>query len=183
VNFKGKKRPFEVILFVYEKEIYIELKKYDSYKSKAEFFVEPAKSYAILVIQKSGKKVDIFHTQFKAVFSLQEMDQLYQKAESFVKNKGSFSFSKFYRCKPSEYWDELDDSTMVPYIKDSSGHKQSPINGQLRGLFFSTKDGEHKGRPHFSNFGNKCLGVYASTLFDPERINAYFADFYCSYNG
>lgn len=38
----------------------------------------------------------------------------------------------FYRSKPPQYWQsiQLTDGIMRPYIKDSTGHPGSPINGK-----------------------------------------------------
>jgi hypothetical protein len=45
------------------------------------------------------------------------------------------------RSKPIEYWKDIYDSDtekfiMETYVKDNSGHFESAINNEIRGLFF-----------------------------------------------
>jgi hypothetical protein len=168
-----------------------------SQKCSAEFDLKPGAHYAALVTRlpdnktamcefKTGKLQSNYVFTQKiwtiSVFSPSELDKLYLKAKKLAKTEGLYKFKKFYRCKPKEYWAELQDNTMQPYVKDQGGHLESPINEELRGLFFSTKtfDG---GRPSQSPFGDTCVRIDSGKLLDPDKINMYFADFFCNWNG
>lgn len=70
---------------------------------------------------------------------------------------------------------------MEVYIKDNSGDRGSPINGQIKGLFFmaTVEPGSTTGQPtRVSAFGGTRLLIPAETLLGMAP-NLYFADFYC----
>ncbi|MFH4978408.1 hypothetical protein AB6A40_005117 [Gnathostoma spinigerum] len=122
-------------------------------------------------------------TQFKAVFSHDEMEQLHKKAVAFV---GSLMhpFRILYRCKPKLYYDDIQfrcGGIMAKYLKDNNGQAASSINGTINGLFFSARLLPDGSLPTHSPFGNIRMMVPAGTLLNPERINMYFCDFYCNY--
>ncbi|KAL3106035.1 hypothetical protein niasHT_022216 [Heterodera trifolii] len=106
----------------------------------------------------------------RAIFSLEEMKVLMQKAIDFTGSEMQ-PFTYLYRCKPKIYWDYVINETraeMNPYEKDSNGQAASPINTAISGLV-----------PTQSPFGDVRFMLPASTLLQPQ-LNLYFADFYCN---
>ena len=68
---------------------------------------------------------------------------------------------------------------MKPYLKDSNGDKRSPINGRIKGLFFSANVDFRTGQPPTSSpYGSQRLHIIAHELLN-WNTNLYFADFYC----
>lgn len=67
-----------------------------------------------------------------AVFSREEMQNLYERALDFVGSQ-MHQFEVLYRCKPKPYYDDIKynrDGIMEKYIKDNNGQAASPINGR-----------------------------------------------------
>lgn len=67
---------------------------------------------------------------------------------------------------------------MTTELKDNGGDPRSPINGQLRGLFFLSQNYASGELPSFSYFGPRRIQIEADELFRTAP-NLYFADFYC----
>lgn len=90
-------------------------------------------------------------------------------------------FTEMYRCKPTSYFDRVraKGNLMEKYIKDDNGHRASPINGSLRGLFFSAERVDNR-LPLASPFGNERFIIAAEKIFTPGFYNLYFSDFYCN---
>jgi len=93
---------------------------------------------------------------------------------------GDITCTWFYRNKSAQYFSNVTSKhggVMKTYIKDASGDPRSPINGEIKGLFFMSKveDGHPQAR---SPFGNTRLLVRANILLGLAP-NVYFADFYC----
>ncbi|VDK56763.1 unnamed protein product, partial [Cylicostephanus goldi] len=123
------------------------------------------------------------YKEIKAVFSYDEMKQMYFKCLNFVGTQMQ-AFEVLYRCKPREYWDEIHacrDDIMEKYIKDNNGQPANRINGLISGLFFSARTYADGSLPTHSPFGNVRMLVPPGALLDPALNNFYFADFYCNY--
>ncbi|KAL3073301.1 hypothetical protein niasHS_016996 [Heterodera schachtii] len=134
----------------------------------------------------------------RAIFSLEEMKVLMQKAIDFTGTEMQ-PFTYLYRCKPKIYWDYVINETraeMNPYEKDSNGQAASPINTAISGksipllialnpistifgLFFSARLDPKGLVPTQSPFGDVRFMLPASMLLQPQ-LNLYFADFYCN---
>ena len=67
-------------------------------------------------------------------------------------------------------------------LKDDGGDPRSPINGQLRGLFFMANNDTNGEPPPYSYFGPARIQIKADELFR-SAPNLYFADFYCMGKG
>ncbi|KAL3073865.1 hypothetical protein niasHT_036860 [Heterodera trifolii] len=138
----------------------------------------------------------------RAIFSLEEMKVLMQKAIDFTGSEMQ-PFTYLYRCKPKIYWDYVINETraeMNPYEKDSNGQAASPINTAISGKSHCSESQfnfVYLFRPFFlRSFGPErtcahSVAVWrcalfsllqmlpASTLLQPQ-LNLYFADFYCN---
>uniref|UniRef100_A0A914CS78 Phytanoyl-CoA hydroxylase-interacting protein-like C-terminal domain-containing protein n=2 Tax=Acrobeloides nanus TaxID=290746 RepID=A0A914CS78_9BILA len=120
-------------------------------------------------------------TEEVARYTQEEIVQLYHLAVGFC---GSIltPFKCMYRCKPKCYWDDIHTrkgGVMEVYLKDPSGHEQSPINGRLHGLFFSAEIEADGTLPTSSSFGDVRFIIKPQILLDPTLHNIYFCDFYC----
>lgn len=113
---------------------------------------------------------------------MSEINELFGLAVNFAGKTPAQKFKYLYRVKPQVYFDDIivrRNGLMQKYIKDDNGHSASPINGELRGLFFSGRlIGENF--PSKSPFGDKRFFVNARHVILPEAVNIYFADFYCN---
>lgn len=110
------------------------------------------------------------------------MKQLYERAEEHYGETILRKFKNFYRCKPSQYFENITknfDGIMEIYMKDLTGHLANPINHRLNGLFFFAKLTESGKFFKTSPFGDTRWFINAFILFDPRRDNIYFADYYC----
>ncbi|CAD5208210.1 unnamed protein product [Bursaphelenchus xylophilus] len=119
---------------------------------------------------------------FRAVFNLDEIGELYELARRFIGDTPLQNFTLLYRCKPRHYFDDVINNRngiMEKYIKDDNGHRASPINGKLRGLFFSGEKIDNK-LPAFSPFGDVRITIPVDKLIRPGFVNLYFCDFYCN---
>jgi hypothetical protein len=119
---------------------------------------------------------------FKAIFSMSEINELYNLAVKFTGKEALQQFKYLYRVKPEVYWQDIEartHSVMEKYVKDANGHRASPINGEIRGLFFSGElwNGHF---PPKSPFGDRRFFINADRLIPPDKISLYFADFYCN---
>jgi hypothetical protein len=119
---------------------------------------------------------------YKATFSRQEMELLQERASAFAK-KYMLPLTEIDRCKPAQYWSDIRqhrNCLMQTYLKDNNGQAASPINGALKGLFFTARTYPNKTLAVTSPFGKERMIVSAVKLLNPERVNYYFADFYCN---
>ncbi|CAD5205548.1 unnamed protein product [Bursaphelenchus okinawaensis] len=146
---------------------------------------EPGREYKFMLflIKKStGKTALDGSIDFKAVYKPSEIDALFELAKRFIGQSPLQNFTELYRCKPRHYFDEIimnRNRIMEKYIKDDNGHSASPINGKLRGLFFSAEKVDGK-LPNSSPFGDVRITIPADQLIKPHFVNLYFVDFYCN---
>lgn len=114
------------------------------------------------------------------IYTTAELRQLQEKAERFVeRNSAKERSTLLSRCKPDSYFDVIINESggiEEPYRKDHNGHQKSPINGRVKGLFFSP------GRRNGSPFGNICYTTSVESLFNDTDFELFFADFYCPRN-
>ena len=113
-----------------------------------------------------------------AVFTPDELQTLHNMAVAYVTRFGPnwFIDSVFYRDKPADYFRHIsknNKNTMTVYVKDNNGDPASIINGQINGLFFSTKN-----PGNISHFGDQRVTIPAEAMLTADS-NLYFADFYC----
>ena len=89
-----------------------------------------------------------------------------------------------YRNKPKKYFEKIfsaGDGIMKTYLKDASGDKRSPINGEIFGLFFCASV-NYYGQPfRDSPFGDTRVLIRAEDVLTLTP-NMFFADFYCMQN-
>ena len=117
------------------------------------------------------------------VLTVSENNQLYNLALKFNKPKGLREIKYFYRNKKRKYFDDIInmDGVMIPRPKNNGGEQGSVINGNFRGLFFSTFIDTRTNWPQqFSFYGPTRFNVQAEVLFS-QNSNLYFVDFYCHY--
>ena len=122
-------------------------------------------------------------------YTREEIARLHCKAQNFANLKNSsgsrpnfYPCKIFYRTKPPAYFEDIKENhgnVMKPYVKDSNGDKRSPINGRIKGLFFSASVNWSTLAPMSSSpYGTRRLLVDTSALLS-EYTKMYFADFYC----
>ncbi|MBN3297051.1 phytanoyl-CoA hydroxylase-interacting protein [Amia ocellicauda] len=115
-------------------------------------------------------------------YAVDHLQQLQEKAQGV--SGRMLRFSVFYRNQNPEYFHHVRQQcggVMPPSLKDSSGSHGSPINGALRGLFFSCNTEFDTGLPpNDSPYGPVRFQVPAGLLLNPAT-RLYFADFYCMY--
>lgn len=116
---------------------------------------------------------DKMSSSFSYLNSLYELARKYCDSESSVCNW-------LYRNQSKGYFETIlrnDRGLMKVVLKDHSGDPRSPINGELKGLFFMAKniDGEPQRN---SPFGPCRLQVPPNVLLD-VATNVYFTDLYC----
>ena len=114
------------------------------------------------------------------------MQSLLVKADIFS-TSDDFNRGKFlYRNLPEEIFEEISqhhNNVMQTSVKDEGGSRECPINGSLRGTFFSANVNNYTRQPPDSSpFGDTRLLVPVEYLVN-EASNLYFADFYCLQNG
>jgi len=110
-----------------------------------------------------------------------EMQHLLKTAKTYVSSAGSTQCTRFYRNKPLEYFMKITSDhggLMKAYLKDASGDRRAPINGEIKGLFFMSAVDENGEPLPFSPFGNTRILIRAEFLLSAAS-NVYFADFYC----
>nr|CAD2170380.1 unnamed protein product [Meloidogyne enterolobii] len=151
--------------------------------TKTYFDAIPGSLYSI-DLNVIGQKGNVFTSNSikeRATFSIDEMMVLMQKAIDFT-GTSMQSFTFLYRCKPRIYWDYVYEMGQVlnPYLKDSNGQAACPLNQNIEGLFFSAKTNPDGSLPNSSPFGDVRMVLPAHNLLDPQRVNLYFADFYCN---
>jgi len=113
------------------------------------------------------------------MYTRNEMVEMMTKANNYVRGGILRECSHFMRDKGEDYFEDIqlrNNGIMRPYPKDGHGSQQSPIVGNLNGLFFSTSvdDLAIQG----SIYGSKRFKIEASALID-SSTRAYFGDFYC----
>jgi hypothetical protein len=152
-------------------------------RSSFGFSTVPGSAHAIrltVLCRKGNREYEICGTaSCKAIC---EVEPFLQLALAYAKDK-MLPLTQIYRCKKSTYWNDIRkhrDGIMETYLKDNNGHSASPINGNLKGLFFATRTYPDGKLPVASPFGNERMIVPALKLLDPRRVNYYFADFYCN---
>ena len=114
-----------------------------------------------------------------AVFTPQELQTLLTMAvDCTTRMAGNqFTDSVFYRNKPAHYFHNIktnNNNIMTVYIKDNNGDPASIINGQIKGLFFATRNPQN-----VSHFGDRRVTIPATDMLTADS-NLYFADFYCN---
>ncbi|KAI1722747.1 PAS domain-containing protein [Ditylenchus destructor] len=107
--------------------------------------LRPGKRYRARIVLKdsTNRPVATGECTFKSIFSKEEINKLFDMAEKY---SGSYMhpYENFYRIKPKRYFDEIyekdyENRIMRKYLKDENGHVASPINGEIKGLFFSAR--------------------------------------------
>lgn len=125
--------------------------------------------------------------KFVAVFDQNEINDLLEKASDYEsenqEGEGHAFCRWFYRNQSPDYFEDIQKNggIMETVLKDYTGDPRSPINGTIRGLFFSAtvKCNNKYGDPiPFSPFGPRRLLVPALHLL-AKAPKIYFADFYC----
>ncbi|MBN3317480.1 PHYIP protein, partial [Atractosteus spatula] len=115
-------------------------------------------------------------------YAIDHLQQLLEKAKCV--SGRMLRFSMFYRNQHTDYFHYVRlqcGGAMLPTLKDSSGSHGSPINGTLRGVFFSCNTEFDTGLPPSdSPYGPLRFQVSAGQLLHPST-RLYFADFYCMY--
>jgi len=112
--------------------------------------------------------------------TLNDMERLHQMA---VSNCSRYSITPcvwLYRNRQKSYFQKIltaNNGIMTVYEKDNSGDPASPINGQIKGLFFMAKNINGM-PPEDSPFGECRIQIRAGVLLTMAP-NLYFADFYC----
>ncbi|KAH7724936.1 Protein Y92H12BR.7 [Aphelenchoides avenae] len=149
-----------------------------------EFESTPGTEYkaTLKIADMSGKMLVEIEKEFRAIFSTEEHGILFYKAIAFSSTNRLQPFTHLYRCKPGDYWTDIYRRTggyMDPYMKDDNGQAASPINGRLYGLFWSALRNNDGSIPD-SPFGDTCYKIWADELLRPDKVNFYFADFYCN---
>ncbi|XP_046574924.1 phytanoyl-CoA hydroxylase-interacting protein-like isoform X1 [Haliotis rubra] len=105
---------------------------------------------------------------------LENVQALLTKAEDHCRS--SDTVSGLYRNATAKYFDQLENTTMMPSVKDNFGNPTCPINGKLEGVFFGVT--LYKGDlPTISPYGDTRVVVPLERLFD-DSARLYFADFY-----
>ena len=121
-------------------------------------------------------------------YNQNEISILNRLAEAYIMkcfkgNQPTFYFcQELYRTEPPSYFKDIENNhynVMKPYLKDSNGDKLSPINGRIKGLFFSANVNYRTGKPPTSSpYGSKRFLVLADIIVRQDT-RLYFADFYC----
>lgn len=112
--------------------------------------------------------------------TINELQRLYQIA---VRNCNRYDITPcvwIYRNRWTSYFQDIftnHGGIMKVYDKDNSGDQASPINGQIKGLFFMAKNINGK-PPEDSPFGAIRIQIPAGVLLSMAP-NLYFVDFYC----
>ncbi|KAK0423915.1 hypothetical protein QR680_008404 [Steinernema hermaphroditum] len=151
-----------------------------------DFRTFPGKTYEVQValLRSHGDVLAKGESTFKAVFDRDEMKKLYDNAVVNMCD-GLRPFYAVYRCKPKSYFDDVQDKyggIMMPQVKDNNGQAASPINGVLKGIFFSSRLLADGSIPESSPFGEVRMIIPAFVLLNPESMNFYFTDYYCTYS-
>ncbi|XP_046568062.1 uncharacterized protein LOC124276449 isoform X2 [Haliotis rubra] len=105
------------------------------------------------------------------------LQALFTKAKNHCSSRHSDTVHGLYRNEPAYYFNQLENNTMMPSVKDNGGDPRCPINGKLEGVFFGVTLW-NGGLPTKSPYGNTRVVVPLERLFD-DSARLYFADFYC----
>ena len=113
---------------------------------------------------------------------------LQKAAELYNARPSQYDVAKctyLYRNKPSEYFEKMFSARaggiMKTYLKDASGDRRSPINGEICGLFFFANV-NRSGEPFpYSPFGDTRVLMQADEVLSLTP-NMFFADFHCMQN-
>ena len=123
------------------------------------------------------------------VLSKDDVDCLREAAAGILRSDRPFQFGVapckyLYRNKLEEYFKEMSTEgggIMTTYLKDASGDKRSPINGEICGLFFNAS-ARVDGQPFATSpFGNTRVLINVEEIFS-LMPNVFFADFFCMRN-
>ncbi len=120
-----------------------------------------------------------------SVLAKTELQRLKQLAIEYIARHGikEFMVLFLYRNKPFSYYEDIylnHQGVMEKYMKDDNGDRGSAINGQIKGLFFSTKVDHKTGMPPaYSPFGDTRFNVPIDRLIH-TNCRMWFADFYCN---
>ena len=122
----------------------------------------------------------VFHYVMSIERTLNELGRLYQMAVSNCNRYNTTPCTWIYRNRWPSYFQDIfatHGGIMKVYDKDNSGDQASPINGQIKGLFFVAKNINGK-PPKDSPFGKIRIQIPARVLLSMAP-NLYFVDFYC----
>jgi hypothetical protein len=112
--------------------------------------------------------------------SVEDLRSLRDKARNYCDGKSTSPCNWLYRNQSKPYFEDIlrnKRGLMEVVTKDYSGDPGSPINGNLKGLFFMARN--ENGQPQEkSPFGPCRLQVPPEVLLD-VNTNLYFTDFYC----
>ncbi|KAI1724747.1 phytanoyl-CoA hydroxylase-interacting protein-like [Ditylenchus destructor] len=156
LNFEPSKFKYKQRIEVDDNLVVVDKEELAPHITSYKFKTKPGHKYNvnILIIDQGGKSVAQGKAECRAVFSLDEIDKLMEKAVHIV-GTSMHPFRELYRCKPYFYWD------------------------QIR-LFFSARTLQNGSLPPSSPFGNVRMRIDPGYLLDPARVNMYFCDFYCN---
>jgi len=116
--------------------------------------------------------------QVESRMSNSKLRRLHDRAVDYC--SGTMSLCVWlYRNQSQQYFASIEASggVMKTIIKDQGGDPNSPINGQLYGLFFMARN-DFGEPPPYSYFGPRRIQIRADELLRLAP-NLYFADFYC----
>ena len=113
-------------------------------------------------------------------YSASPVRRLHDAAEKYCSSGYKLPCNWLYRNKDHAYFESIKSSggVMRTELKDNGGDPRSPINGQVRGLFFLANNDFSGEPPSHSYFGPARIQIKADELFSLAP-NLYFADFYC----
>ena len=143
-----------------------------------EFHVKVSKS------QPTSERYEPFLTKtvrHREVLGKPELTRLMIKAEQYISDWLPVRFA--YRNKPCAYFQNImykKGGVMEVYLKDHNGDPGSPINGQIKGLFFAVRPDPVTGEiPDVSPFGDTRIIIPITNLLSKD-FNLYFTDFFCT---
>lgn len=115
----------------------------------------------------------------KRPFSPQEMLALYWQAVAYALLGTRWRDAVWLRRDMNEEAAKAvrQERKLQPKLKNTNGHKMSPINEKLSGVFFQIWDAF--GGPTNSVYADNKLLVPVQSVLNPQEHNLYFADFYC----
>ena len=111
------------------------------------------------------------------------MQNLMKKAETAIKPENFVVLNAITRDKDPKYFQDIfenEKGVMKKCLKDGFGNPECPINGCLKGVFFSAKVNWATGNPFpHSPHGTRRLKLAANELITADK-KLYFAAFYCT---
>lgn len=105
--------------------------------------------------------------------------QLYTQASAYAKEGTKWTRASWLRrdIDASTAKAAQNEKKLCVRPKDSNGHKQSPINGKISGVFLQIWD--RHGGPSVSIYADRKLLIPVKSIIRAQEHNLYFADFYC----